>query len=229
MENNLNLILIIRKLTRKYKFNFNEVQNDLNNNYNINITTEECRRIFALDYNENNNNNNFESNNNQSNNSNNSNDSNNSSNNSNQSNNSNNDSNNNEVQSFSDVLKKHEEIRRQNDEKLDNIFKRVLNALETTEKIELNDNDEVIIARKQIIEERENERIRKRLIEEEQREQQLFQDQRAKLKKRFDVDSEDSQGIDPLAIKSESIYLFLYFFFFLFFFFLLLILLLIRK
>jgi hypothetical protein len=109
-----------------------------------------------------------------------------------------------EPQSLSEVLQRHELMRKENDKKMDQIFKRVLGALETTEKVTLNENDEVVIAHRQRIEMQENERQQKILIEEQQRELEIFEAQRAKLKKRFDVDSEDAQGIDPLSQRIEG-------------------------
>lgn len=114
-----------------------------------------------------------------------------------------------EPKSLNDVLEFHERMRKENDRKIDQIFKRVLGVLETTEKVSLNDNDEVVIAHRQRIEIQESERQRKILLEEEQREIEVFETQRAKLKKRFDLDSEDAEGIDPLAQRSEGLSSFL--------------------
>lgn len=105
--------------------------------------------------------------------------------------------------SYDEILRQHEELKKQNHQKMNEVFQRVLGALETTEKVTLDENDEVVLAQKQRIETQEIERQRKALFEEEQRELEAFEIQRAKLKKRFDIDSEDAEGIDPLSQKSQ--------------------------
>lgn len=197
------LLQLIRKTTRTVQFNFEEVANIVNQSSVYHeyirttsssrneqkITAQQCREIFAKDYNS------IIS--------------------SSQDHptgrinkkddlNKNEEINEKEPQSLNDVLESHERMRKENDRKIDQIFKRVLGVLETTEKVSLNENDEVVMAHRQRIENRENERQRKILIEEQQREIEAFEVQRAKLKKRFDADSEDAEGIDPLAQRVEG-------------------------
>jgi hypothetical protein len=192
------LVAFIRQKTRVLQFNFDEVAIAVNNceqfhetNILLPLTATQCREIFASDYNFMTTSSsttkstreitlqesttsittNIQSSNDQ----------------------------NEPPQSFSDVLQRHEMMRKENDKKMDQIFKRVLDALETTEKVTLNENDEVVIAHRQRIEMKENQRQQQILLEEEQKELEIFEAQRAKLKKRFDHDSEDAIGLDPLA------------------------------
>jgi hypothetical protein len=109
---------------------------------------------------------------------------------------------------YHEILQQHEYLKNENNKKINAVFKRVLGVLETTEKVDLDENDEVVMAHRHRMESEEIERQRKILLAEEQRELEAFEIQRAKLKKRFDAGSEDAEGVDPLSQRSQRIILF---------------------
>jgi hypothetical protein len=189
------LTTFIRSTTRSCQFNFDEVARLINESpewrvaLHRSLTPEECRRIFAEDYlgSENMRNptelehqivDNLDKN-------------------------STSKSEQDDL-TLLDVLRNQEINRSINEKKIESIFQRVLSALETSEKIALDKDDEILVARKAQLEIRENERLRQQLLEDEAREQQLLDEQRTLLRKRFDADSEDAQGIDPLALRKVS-------------------------
>lgn len=194
------LIDFIRKTTRAVQFNFDEVAHLVNTSYRssgnrkgeigqemLPLTSQQCREIFANDYN--------------------------------QTTKPPQDEKKMRVEdtttaivatvreeeslSYHEILQQHEYLKNENHKKINAVFKRVLGVLETTEKVTLDDNDEVVLAHRQRMESQEIERQRKILLDEEQKELEAFEIQRAKLKKRFDVDSEDAEGIDPLSQRSQ--------------------------
>jgi len=106
--------------------------------------------------------------------------------------------------SIESVLRQQEIRRAENDKKMELIFQRVLSTLETTDKVALSENDEIVVARRRQVEMKEQERYAKAQLEAEQREQKFLDEQRMALRRRFEDGSEDTQGIDPFAEKQSQ-------------------------
>jgi hypothetical protein len=101
--------------------------------------------------------------------------------------------------SIQDILLQTELRQLENDKKIEKIFQRVLNTLETADTIALDEDDEIVLARQRYKENKAYEKYKKEQAEELHREQLLLEEQRLALSRRFDEGSEDAQGIDPFA------------------------------
>jgi hypothetical protein len=187
------IVVLIRKITRECCFDFNQVAvkvNDLIQSSEGHLdcpryfTVDECRKIFATDFSAAN------------------------------INKGSGDSHNVDMSvskinlsddslTFDQLLEQQERRQEENDKKIEALFKRVMTSLESSDKLDILIDEEILEAQRKRQQDKELRKYERAKAAQRIEEQIILDKQRQTLKQRFDKDSIDAVGIDPL-IGTES-------------------------